>query len=86
MDIHKNVRLTPHSRVELVRRVLVEGQSKTKVAASLVTASKRVNLSVWPPAQNEALFLILRIPPNRRARLWGRVCGQRPRRRHAPYA
>jgi hypothetical protein len=25
MNIHKNARLTPHSRAELVRRVLVEG-------------------------------------------------------------
>ncbi len=57
MDIHKNVRLTPYSRVELVRRVLVEGQFKTKVAASLVTASKTVNLSVWPPAQNGGVIL-----------------------------
>ena len=28
MDIHKNARLTPHSRAELVRRVLEEGQPR----------------------------------------------------------
>jgi transposase InsO family protein len=34
MDIHKNARLTPHSRADLVRRVVVEGQSRTVVAAA----------------------------------------------------
>jgi len=42
MDIHKNARLTPHSRAELVRRVLVEGQSKTKVAAAFSVCLKTV--------------------------------------------
>jgi transposase-like protein len=32
MDIHKNARLTPHSRAEMVRRVLVEGQTVEAVA------------------------------------------------------
>jgi hypothetical protein len=26
MDIHKNARLTPHSRAEMVRRMMIEGQ------------------------------------------------------------
>src|SRR5258708_7005658 len=34
MDIHKNARLTPHSRADLMRRVVVEGQSKIVVAAA----------------------------------------------------
>jgi transposase len=34
MDIHKNARLTPHSRAELARRVTVEGQSPRAVAAA----------------------------------------------------
>jgi transposase InsO family protein len=42
MDIHKNARLTPYSRVELVRRVVVEGQSKTKVAADFGVCAKTV--------------------------------------------
>ena len=42
MDIHKNARLTPHSRAELVRRVRVEGQSKTKVAAAFGVCIKTV--------------------------------------------
>jgi len=42
MDIHKNARLTPHSRAELVRRVLVEGQSKIKVAADIGVCAKTV--------------------------------------------
>ena len=43
MDIHKNARLTPHSRAELVRRVLGEGQSKTKVAADFGVCVKTIN-------------------------------------------
>ena len=34
MNIHKNARLTPHSRAELVRRVLVEGQAPKAVATA----------------------------------------------------
>ena len=34
MNIHKNARLTPLSRADLVRRVVVEGQSATSVAAA----------------------------------------------------
>ena len=32
MDIHNNARLTPHSRAELVRRVLADGQTPKAVA------------------------------------------------------
>src|SRR3954447_17927388 len=34
MNVHQNARLTPHSRAELVRRVVVEGQTPTAVAAA----------------------------------------------------
>ena len=42
MDIHKNARLTPHSRAELVRRVLDEGQSKASVAAAFGVCERTV--------------------------------------------
>ena len=42
MDIHKNARLTPHSRAELVRRVLVEGQTPKVVATALGVCPKTV--------------------------------------------
>ena len=34
MNVHKNARLTLHSRAELVRRVLEEGQSPKAVATA----------------------------------------------------
>jgi len=43
MNIHKNARLTPHSRAELARRVVVEGQSATSVAAAFGVTIKSVN-------------------------------------------
>jgi transposase InsO family protein len=42
MDIHKNARTTPHSRAELVRRVLEEGQTQTAVAAAFGVSMKTV--------------------------------------------
>jgi transposase InsO family protein len=42
MDIHKNARLTPHSRAELVRRVLVEGQTPKAVATAFGVCVKTV--------------------------------------------
>jgi transposase InsO family protein len=42
MDIHKNARLTPHSRAELVRRVLVEGIAQPTVAAAFGICTKTV--------------------------------------------
>jgi transposase InsO family protein len=35
MNVHKNARLTPHSRTELVRRILAEGQTPMAVAAAM---------------------------------------------------
>ena len=42
MDIHKNARLTPHSRAELVRRVLQEGQMPKAVATAFGICVKTV--------------------------------------------
>ncbi len=42
MDIHENARLTPHSRAELVRRVLEDGQTRTAVAAAFGVCCKTV--------------------------------------------
>ena len=42
MDIHKNARLTPHSRAELVRRVLEEGQTRKAVATALRVCPRTV--------------------------------------------
>ena len=43
MNIHKNARLTPHSRAELVRRVMEEGQSPKAVATAFGVSVKTVN-------------------------------------------
>jgi transposase InsO family protein len=40
MDIHKNARLTPHSRAELVRRVREEGQPRAAVATAFGVCAK----------------------------------------------
>jgi transposase InsO family protein len=42
VDIHQNARTTPHSRAELVRRVVQEGQSPTAVAAAFGLSAKTV--------------------------------------------
>lgn len=42
MDIHKNARLTPHSRAELVRRVLDDKQSVAAVAMAFGICGKTV--------------------------------------------
>jgi transposase InsO family protein len=42
MDIHKNARLTPHSRAELVRRVLEKRQTQTAVATAFGVCLKTV--------------------------------------------
>src|SRR5215475_3238298 len=42
MDIHKNARLTPHSRAELVRRVLQERQTPKAVATAFGVCEKTV--------------------------------------------
>ena len=40
MDIHKNARLTPYSRAEMVRRVLIEGQTPEAVATAFGVCPK----------------------------------------------
>ena len=42
MNVHKNARLTPHSRAELARRVLEEGQTLKAVATALGVCDKTV--------------------------------------------
>jgi len=42
MDIHKNARLTPHSRAELARRVVAEGQTPKAVATAFGVCVKTV--------------------------------------------
>src|SRR5947207_5739108 len=42
MNIHQNARLTPHSRAELVRRVLVAGQAPVAVATAMGVTGKTV--------------------------------------------
>ena len=42
MDIHKNARLTPHSRAELVRRVLEDRQRPNAVARAFGICPKTV--------------------------------------------
>jgi transposase InsO family protein len=42
MNVHKNARLTPHSRAELVRRVLVEKQTAKAVATAFAVSEKTV--------------------------------------------
>jgi transposase len=42
MNIHKNARLTPHSRAELVRRVLTAGQAPMAVATAMGVSAKTV--------------------------------------------
>ena len=43
MNIHKNARLTPHSRAELVRRVLIERQSPMSVATDMGVSVRTVH-------------------------------------------
>ena len=40
MNVHKNARLTPHSRAELVRRVLVLGQAPMSVATDMGVSAR----------------------------------------------
>ena len=42
MDVHKNARLTPRSRAELVRRVVEQGQSPKAVATAFGLCVKTV--------------------------------------------
>jgi transposase InsO family protein len=43
MNVHQNARLTRHSRAELVRRVLVEGQAPMAVATAMGVSAKTVS-------------------------------------------
>ena len=43
MNIHKNARLTPHSRAELVRRVLVDRQTPMSVATDMGVSVRTVH-------------------------------------------
>jgi transposase InsO family protein len=43
MNVHKNARLTPRSRAELVRRVLEQGQAPKAVATAFGISDKTVN-------------------------------------------
>ena len=43
MDIHKNARLTPLGRADLVRRVLSQGQTQTAVATAFGVTTRTVN-------------------------------------------
>ena len=42
MNVHKNARLTPHSRAELVRRVLIESQPPMSVATDMGVSAHTV--------------------------------------------
>ncbi len=42
MNIHKNARTTPHSRAEIARRVILEGQPPGAVAAAFGVCLKTV--------------------------------------------
>ena len=43
MNVHKNARLTFHSRGEMVRRVLEKGQTRKAVASAFGVCPKTVN-------------------------------------------
>ena len=47
MDIHKNARTTPHSRLLMVRRVLDENRPAAKVAADFGVSERTVRK--WLP-------------------------------------
>jgi transposase-like protein len=49
VNIHKNARLTPHSRAELVRRVIGEGQTPKAVATAFGVCAKTVRKWVARP-------------------------------------
>jgi len=72
MNIHKNARLTPHSRAELVRRVLVEGQAPMAVATAMGVTLKTVHKWVARFTDDGAAGLIDR--------------SSRPHRLHRPTA
>ena len=58
MNVHKNARLTPHSRAELVRRVLVAGQAPVTVATAMGVTTKTVGKWVARFVAEGALGLV----------------------------
>ena len=58
MNVHKNARLTPHSRAELVRRVLVAGQAPVIVATAMGVTTKTVGKWVERFAAEGTLGLV----------------------------
>ena len=62
MNLHKNARLTRHSRAELVRRGLVEGQAPMAVATAIGVTAKTVGKWVrsWPAISAPARALPIR--------------------------
>jgi transposase-like protein len=78
VNVHKNARLTAHSRAELVRRVLVEGQSMRAVATAFGIDAKTVGKWV-KRFEAEGLAGLETDPPGpasfigrRRSRRWSR--------------
>ena len=69
MNVHKNARLTPHSRAELARRVLSEGQHPRAVAAAFGVEIKTVNKWVGRFASEGVLGLADRSSRPHRLRL-----------------
>jgi transposase len=79
MNVHQNARLTPHSRAELVRRGVVEGQTPKAVAAAFGVTVKTVRKGV-ARFQTEGVTG-LHDPPRqyRNFRVWvGRLILSRP--------
>src|SRR6266851_4386056 len=58
MNVHKNARLTPHSRAELVRRVLVAGQAPVTVATAMGVTTKTVSKWLGRLAAESAAGLV----------------------------
>ncbi len=58
MNVHKNARLTPHSRAELVRRVLVAGQAPVTIATAMGVTTKTVSKWLGRLAAESAAGLV----------------------------
>jgi transposase InsO family protein len=68
MNVHKNARLTPHSRAELVRRVLQENQSPKAVATAMGVSDRTVRKWVGRFRSEGAVGLVDRSSRPRRLR------------------
>jgi transposase-like protein len=74
MDLHKNARTTPHSRLLMVRRVLEQKQPATKIAADFGVSERTVRKWLaWWRAGGEPALKDRSLAPARRRR---RDCGQ----------